>query len=127
MLDLTDLISIKYPNARIGFGYDVWFADYGNGQEIQGWNLEEEQPSKEEIDSWQDDPEVIAAHQAKLNIIANNEIYAQLDVIDYKSVRPLRENDTARLQELNVQAAALRAQLLPTTLEGVLAGNSSGA
>lgn len=39
------------------------------------------------------------------------DIYAQLDEIDRKSIRPAREGETARLAELTAQAVALRAEL----------------
>lgn len=42
----------------------------------------------------------------------NAPIYAALDEIDRKSIRPAREGDAARLAALEVQAAALRSQLV---------------
>ena len=42
----------------------------------------------------------------------NAPIYAALDEIDRKSIRPVREGDVARLAALEVQAAALRSQLV---------------
>ena len=39
------------------------------------------------------------------------DIYAQLDEIDRKSIRPAREGETARLVELTAQAVALRLEL----------------
>lgn len=41
----------------------------------------------------------------------NAPIIAQLDELDAKTIRPLREGETARVAELAAQAAALRAQL----------------
>lgn len=43
--------------------------------------------------------------------IHNAAILAQLEAIDAKSIRPLREGDSARVTALEVQAAALRLQL----------------
>lgn len=48
-------------------------------------------------------PVDVAAHNAP--------ILTALEVIDAKSIRPLREGDTARVTALEVQAAALRLQL----------------
>jgi len=42
----------------------------------------------------------------------NAPILAQLEVIDAKSIRPLREGDIARVAALEAQAAALRLQLM---------------
>jgi hypothetical protein len=39
------------------------------------------------------------------------EIYAELDVIDRKCIRALRENDTARITQYEQQAEALRIEL----------------
>ena len=42
----------------------------------------------------------------------NDPILAQLDAIDAKSIRALREGDAARVADLEAQAAALRSQLV---------------
>ena len=42
----------------------------------------------------------------------NAPIYAKLDEIDRKSIRPAREGDTVRLAALEAQAQALRSQLM---------------
>ena len=42
----------------------------------------------------------------------NAPIIAQLAEIDKKTIRPLREGDTARVAALDAEAAALRAQLV---------------
>lgn len=39
------------------------------------------------------------------------EIYVLLAQLDLRSIRPLRENDTVRIADLNTEAAALRAEL----------------
>lgn len=52
------------------------------------------------------------APPASVSIEAHNApILAELARIDAKSIRPLREGDTARVADLEAQAAALRAQL----------------
>ena len=51
----------------------------------------------------------------EINHIANKPIYDALEDIDLRSIRALRANDTQRLNELEQQAAALRAQLLPVS------------
>jgi hypothetical protein len=42
----------------------------------------------------------------------NNALYAQLDTIDIKSIRALREGDTTRVANLEAQAVILRGQLV---------------
>lgn len=42
----------------------------------------------------------------------NAPIYAQLEEVDRKSIRPAREGDTVRLAALEAQAQALRSQLV---------------
>lgn len=53
--------------------------------------------------------------QAYVRVLSQEEIQEniirQLDIIDIKSIRALRNNETDRLLELESQAAALRAQL----------------
>lgn len=44
--------------------------------------------------------------------IHNAGIMSQLEAIDSKSIRPLREGDMARVTALEMQAAALRLQLI---------------
>ena len=41
----------------------------------------------------------------------NDDIMAQLDAIDRKSIRPLREGDQIRIDALEAEAATLRSQL----------------
>lgn len=42
----------------------------------------------------------------------NNAIYKQLDELDIKSIRPIRSNETERIQEIEEEVANLRAKLL---------------
>lgn len=46
-----------------------------------------------------------------LPISRRAEILAALQVLDLKSIRPLRENDVSRIAALDAQAAALRVEL----------------
>ena len=58
------------------------------------------------------DPRVVAWASKQDKDDRNAPIYAALDELDRKSIRPAREGDTARLAALEVQAAALRSQLV---------------
>jgi hypothetical protein len=59
----------------------------------------------------QREADITAAQQQAVKD-ANAAIIAQLEAIDQKSIRPMREGDTSRVQFLAAQAAALRAQLV---------------
>jgi hypothetical protein len=54
--------------------------------------------------------------QTLTRTLTNNEINAniraQLSVVDIKSIRALREGDQVRIDDLEAQAATLRAQLV---------------
>ena len=47
----------------------------------------------------------------KIKTDENNLIYEQLNKIDEKSIRAIRENDTVRIESLEAEAVALRAKL----------------
>lgn len=113
-MNLVDILKIKYPSAD--FAFKLIVQDNGEGQYIAQWdNTLGEQPTQEQIDSWQQDSTVQQQYTFNQNKITNQSIYDQLDAIDAKSIRALRTNDTVRLTALETQAAALRAQLLPTS------------
>lgn len=61
-----------------------------------------------------DELPLLSAEQIKAqqDMAFNAAIYAQLDEIDKRRVRPLAEGDTGYLAELNAQAVALRAGIL---------------
>ncbi len=110
---LGDILRIKYPNAN--FRTDICIQDdaNGQGQYIKSWNLiGEPQPSVEQLEAWGIDAIVLSAYADQQNAIMNAPLIAQLEAIDLKSIRALRSNDTERLEELETQAIALRAQLV---------------
>lgn len=57
------------------------------------------------------DASAVAANLASLNAPRKSAILAELAAIDTKSIRALRESNTARIAELEAQAVALRAEL----------------
>jgi hypothetical protein len=57
------------------------------------------------------DAATAAANQAQKVIQANQAIKAQLDDLDLKSIRALREGDLTRIKALEDQAGVLRAQI----------------
>jgi len=110
-MNLPKVLQLKYPNAD--FMKDIILADYGegNGPEIQQWNLPNTTaPSQADIDAWT--VQFAQQYTFNQNKIANQPIYDQLDTIDLKSIRALREGDTTRITALTNQAITLRATLL---------------
>ena len=109
-MNLPKVLQLKYPNAD--FMKDIILADYGegNGPEIQKWNLLDPKPTQSDIDAWT--VQFAQQYTFNQNKIANQPIYDQLDTIDLKSIRALREGDTTRITALTNQAITLRATLL---------------
>lgn len=108
-MTLAELLTLKYPN--INFPQECLLQDDGDGQYIAGWFRQEPLPSAEDFRIWAEELE--EEYQFTQNKISNKPIYEQLDIIDAKSIRALRANDSERLAELEAEATALREQLLP--------------
>ncbi len=104
---LQDILHIKYPAANF-----IWDIVIQN-EAITQWNVPNTvQPTADQITAWQTDPTLTTTYTAQQNAITNAPIIAQLDIIDAKSIRALRTNDTARLIALEAEAVALRTQLV---------------
>lgn len=110
-MTLAELLLFKYPDIR--FPQECVLQDDGEGQYIAQWNREEPQPVDEDILTWT--VQFDTAYGFAQNKIANKPIYDQLEIIDLKSIRAMRTNDTGRLATLEAEAVALRAQLLPVS------------
>ncbi len=110
-MDLFDILNLKFPNSD--FMRDIILQDDGQGPYIKEWNLNIDIPTQIDLDQWGID--LIPQYEFQQNKITNQPIYSQLDLIDLKSIRAIRENDQTRIADLESQAAALRAQLLPVT------------
>ena len=116
-MDISDVLKIKFPG--IDLDKDVSLRDHSDGRGIiiGAWNRQEPMPSPNDLANWLLDPVVIQQYTFQQNALLNIPIIAQLDAIDVQSIRALREPGTAsttKLAALTQQAAALRAQLLPT-------------
>lgn len=108
-MNIAKIIKLKYPDANLQ--KDVIIQDDGQGQYIKEWNLDTPKPTEKDLLNWE--TEVTDKIVFEENKIVNAEIYKQLDQIDLKSIRALRNNETDRLQALELEAVNLRAQLLP--------------
>jgi hypothetical protein len=116
MLDLKQVLMLKYKG--IDFINDVNLQDDldDKGVFIAGWNTAKlgVVPTASDLLAWQSDPILVQQAVYESNKVTNAPIYSALDAIDTKSIRALRSGDTARLSQLENEAVALRAQLLPT-------------
>lgn len=111
-MKLNDILLLKFPQAD--FEKDILLKDDGDGKIYIGqWNLNVPRPSQSDIDVWKE--EVKNGFIFAQNKILNNSIYTQLNNIDFKSIRALREKDIQKLADLESQAISLRAQLLPVS------------
>jgi len=108
-MNLADIIQFKFEN--INFFVDVLLQDDGQGAYIKEWNLDCPRPTPEQLAIW--NTEFESKNQLKINKTINQKIYTQLDEIDKQSIRALRTNDVHRLEQLELRAVALRAELLP--------------
>lgn len=124
------IVKIQYPNVTIGYNCQVELVDHGdgNGVQIGVWNVPNvAQPTIQELEALSLDLNVAASYQALLNEVENQPIIAQLDSLDLKSIRAIRENNAAKVAQWDAEADILRAQLLPMTAAGVLAAQNKGS
>ena len=110
-MKLNEILTIKYPEAS--FIKDIVLQDDGEGAYIKEWNLPEPKPDDATLNQWnlELEPALVFAN----NRTTNAPLYDQLKAIDDRSIRALRTNDVEMLTQLEQQAEALRAQLLPTS------------
>ena len=115
-IPLYFILQINYPTLVPGVDYIL--NNPGTGDQIQQWNnATVAQPTSGQLTAWQTDAATTAAWTKIQNGWTNAPILAQLAAIDAQSIRALRETgsaSTTKLNTLTTQAAALRAQLLPT-------------
>lgn len=110
-MNIYEILSLKFPDAD--FMSDIKLSDLGKGAGpfIKEWNIAGVAlPDQKTLDQWAVD--VSPAYAVQQKAITNAHITKKLDAIDLKSIRAIRTNDTARLAELESQAAALRAKLV---------------
>jgi len=126
-IPILDILQIQYPTATVGVNGQIQLQDHGdgNGPVIGVWNVPSNvtsvslgvtgQPTAAQLLAWQTDTTTTQTYTYMQNAIANAPILAQLQAIDAKTIRSLRESDPTMLATLTTQAVALRAQLLPTS------------
>lgn len=112
---LIDVLSMKFPEYYFSSNkIQVGARDSGE-LFISQWGIEEPLPTEEQIQEWLNDPilqkEFNDKQKAVEYALINKEILEELDKLDLKCIRAIRENDTVRLDKLNNDAIALRLQL----------------
>lgn len=91
IIDKTNKDFIDFPSTLEG-------EIYLGGDSIEGWSTKANLTPEQEIQ--------------QSNLVHNNSIYEQLEALDLKSVRPLREGNALRVAELEAEAELLRTKLL---------------
>lgn len=94
-LDVHEII----PEPNIEVSEDTWQDALDNG-----YNCIDEATKTLKFKDFRTQEEIIEDH--------NTNILQQLEEIDKKSIRPLRDGDTVRVQALEDEAIALRSQLM---------------
>ncbi len=78
MMELPDILGYKYPNAKLRI--DIKLADYGQGPQIQEWNLDEPLPTKQDLDAWAIEFDLVYRQQQARNARVYPSINTQLDM-----------------------------------------------
>lgn len=109
MINLADIIQLKFPEVDLRFQVQVF--DDGSGPYIKKWDESLGPfPTDEVLAQWEQD--VLSDYNAKQFKIINRSVLDQLEAIDIKTIRALRTNDQDRINQLEQEAAQLRAQLI---------------
>lgn len=109
-MNIVEIVEVVYPGA-----IEAGLVSFRKPEEdilIAYWGLEDPQPTEQELLDIQDTEEFQELAAKKERKDHNAPILTQLDALDLKSIRAIRENDTEYLEMLTQQALALRAQLL---------------
>ncbi len=104
---IEDLLDYLYPIDL--YNGNITLQDDGQGAYIKSWDvIGVKRPTTDDIEALitQHSEDIILKQQI------NPIIKSQLVELDFKSIRALRENDVEKIEELNLQAEELRAQLL---------------
>lgn len=104
-LGLGTIMKHLYPDAIPLVDYTV--QNDGDGEYISQWDLPTEKPSKEYLLAKSEEIETKIESGKKKDLIV-----AQLEDLDRKTIRALREGDTVRLADLEDKAKKLRAKLV---------------
>lgn len=109
-MNISDLIKLKYPDADIDNDYLI--QDDGTGAYIAHWGREEPKPTQKDLDQWAVEfEEQYNQDKAKQEFVQKNQaLLAKLDEIDKQSIRAIREANQERINELEAEAVAIRAQ-----------------
>jgi len=119
LIPMYNLLRLKFPDLVFEHMCTVAINEMGE-EYIKSWEIDTiPQPTKEELMSFQNDPDIQIAYQIYLNTEINYPVLEKLKEIDLQSIRSLREGNTDKLQQYTAQAVELRKQLLPMTAEKI--------
>lgn len=106
-MDLVSILKYKYPEAN--FISDIVIQDDGDGPYIREFNIGGNKPSDDDLEMYKSQylEHLVDLEKQK----AKDSIISQLDLIDLKSIRALREGDSTRISELEDMAVKLREEL----------------
>lgn len=110
-MNIAEILILKFPSAD--FQKNIIIQDDGTGPYIKEWNHPSiPVPTDSELAQWKTELQSEYDKQEQDRIFKENnaDILAQLEQIDAKSIRALREGNTNRLAELEQQAQTLRGQ-----------------
>lgn len=78
-MNLPELLKLKYPNIK--FSEDVKLRDVGNGPEIYEWNLDDPEPTQQDLDQWAEDYDLQYRQQQAVAQRQYPPLGAQLDIM----------------------------------------------
>lgn len=107
-MNLADILRLRFPIEFMNFIIQV--GDRGRGPEIVMWPEDYPEPNEENLNIWKQ--EVLSIWEKEQFEAVNADTLKKLEEIDIKSIRALRTNDSAKLNELEQQAVILRQQLI---------------
>ena len=106
-MNIDEILCLKFPK-EASSGRITTLLDENGRMFLSHFDVDGvEFPSEETILAWGKDVEAI-----KLATATNEAIYKELDSIDLKSIRALREKNLDRLAALDAQAVQLRSKLV---------------
>lgn len=105
-MNIAELIQLKFPEAN--FSKDIVLQDDGEGPYIKEWNLEVQEPTQKDLDSW-----VVELEQAYQDKIACEKRLLEYPPIEALVVAMWKNevlNDNAELLELQAKREEIQAK-----------------
>ena len=111
MMTIQQILELKFPNQFPDVGQHTSVRIDSSGTSIIQWDTSIcPIPTAADITQWE--REVQPLYDAQQFRIKNRVLLDQLDILDTRTIRALREGDQTRIQQLNAEAAQLRKGLI---------------